>query len=344
MRGLAVSVVVVAVGCTLLSSQAVAQPSSAPAPSPTPEPASPRPWANGVAKPDQDRALQTFREANQLFSRKQYNQAARQYRLALKSWRHPSVQGNLAVALIHLDKPVEAYTFLEGALRYGAAPFSPHIYQQLIAHQKLLRGQVSHIVIDCSISGASVTLDGAPVLGCPKTDRRVVRAGQHEVVARKRGYLTYAQRFFAEPGKNVQVKVSLVPISAAARIERRWATWKPWTVAAGGLAVMAVGAAFQLASSSNTSSYERSIAQLCPAGCVASELPDAVADLRNRARLQNRIGVSALILGGTAALAGGALVFTNRPRRVPVDESGRRVQVVPVVYPRGIALSVVGRY
>jgi len=324
----------IAAGILLASSTSAAQPATD----------DKRPWAHGVSKEDRTEALREFRLANQLFGSKQYSQAATKYRRALRHWSHPSIQGNLGITLIHLDRPVAAYGLIEKALRFGANPFASHIYQQMLAHQKLLRGQVSHIVVDCQATAAAVTLDGAGLFDCPKSQSRVIRSGQHEIVARAKGHLTYTRRFVAAAGATTRIKVVLVPLEMAGGTARRFSSWKPWSIVGAGVGVLAIGLGFQLAAGSNTSSYEREVAQLCPDGCVPSELPETVRDLEGRGRWQNRLAIGAFIVGGVALVAGGGLVFVNQPKRVRVDESGRRIGVAPALFRDGAGLAISGRY
>lgn len=315
-----------------------AQSSAPPAAPPT------RPWAKGVSAADQAIALRTFLEGNKAFGARRYAEAAAAYRKALARWQHPSIHGNLAVALIHLEQPVAAFAQLELALRFGQAPFQPNIYQQLLTHQKLLSAQVAYVHIECRVAAAEVVLDGASLFACPKVLRRIVRAGEHSIVARKRGYLTFTQQFVATSGRITNVEVLLVPLSDAGGFERRWGRWKPWAVVGAGAAVVAVGGLFQLAASSNVSTYEREIAALCPNGCRRDELPSTVNALVGRARWQNRVAITGFIAGGLALASGVALVYANQPHRVHLNESGTRISAAPLLSEKSIGFALTGRY
>lgn len=306
------------------------------------DPEDDRPWARGVSPEDRERALELFRIANESFVDSQYADAAKLYREALRSWDHPAIRGNLAVALIHLDRTVEAYEHLQAALRWGAAPFEEHLHQQLVTNEKLLRGQLARVQVACDVPEAQVTLDGEDLLAGRGTVARVVKAGQHQVVARKSGHLTFTQQFTAFPDRPVEIRVVLVPLEQAGGYERRWAVWKPWTVLGAGVAVLGIGVGLELAAQADMDQYEEEIARACPDGCVPSDLPGAVRDLESTARLENGLAVGAFVVGGLAVVTGGIMVFLNQPRRVRLEESGRRIGVVPIVSPdtRGIAFSV----
>ena len=64
-----------------------------------------RPWAKGVSKERQEAAWEVFREGNALLKDSLFAKAADKYREALKSWDHPAIHYNLALALVNLDQP-----------------------------------------------------------------------------------------------------------------------------------------------------------------------------------------------------------------------------------------------
>lgn len=300
-----------------------------------------RPWADGVSEADQTAALELFRAGNELFAQSEYADAASKYREALGHWDHPAIHGNLAVSLIHLDDPLQAFAHVELALRWGAQPFEPHVYDQLVTSRKLLLGQLARIEVDCPVEGAEIALNGEVLFVGPGTSQRLARAGSHQVVASKDDYLTFTRQFDALPGEVTRVEVTLVPLVDAGGYERRWAEWKPWAVVGGGAALIAVGVGFQLSAQGNVDAYEEEIARSCPDGCVESDLPEAVRDLRGRARWENRVAVGAFTLGAGAVATGAILLYMNRPRRVRLDASGRRISATPLVAPGafGVTLS-----
>jgi hypothetical protein len=288
-----------------------------------------RPWAAGVSAENQEQALELFRTGNEAFAHNDYLEAARLYREALAAWDHPAIHGNLAVALVHLDQPVEAYAELGNALAYGAAPFGENQHAQLVTSQKLLEGQLGRVEVECDSPGAVVTLNGETLLVGKGQVSRVVRAGQHQLVARKSEHLTFTSQIVALPEKPVSIRVVLLPLSEAGGYERRMPTWVPWVTLGVGAGVLATGAAFQLAASDNLDAYEQEIARECPGGCRSEDLPQAVRALEDRGKWQNVVGVSAMAVGGVALAGGALLLILNQPQHVRLEESGRRVGFVP---------------
>src|SRR5205085_45324 len=82
-------------------------------------PAGERPWAVGVSPEQQKTALAKFREANDMLNNGLFARAANTYKEALQSWKHPAIHYNLALALMNVDQPIEAYDNLENSMIYG---------------------------------------------------------------------------------------------------------------------------------------------------------------------------------------------------------------------------------
>src|ERR1041385_358969 len=77
------------------------------------------PWAKGVSKGKQKKALEVFKEGNALFEEGKYTEALAVYEQALKVWDHPNIQFNLAVCLFNIRQPLAAWDHLDSALRFG---------------------------------------------------------------------------------------------------------------------------------------------------------------------------------------------------------------------------------
>ena len=106
-----------------------------------------KPWAAGVSDAEQQKALAIYREGNAEFEESRYAQALTKYREALKHWDHPAIRFNMAVCLINLQQPLEAFEHLEAGMKYGAAPLGPELYAQGVTYKKLLDGQLTHLKV-----------------------------------------------------------------------------------------------------------------------------------------------------------------------------------------------------
>jgi hypothetical protein len=296
------------------------------------------------------RALRHFREGNRFFERSRYAEALTRYRTAVKAWDHPAIRYNMAVSQVHLDRPLRALSHLKQALRFGAGPLGPALYRRALTYRKLLRGRVARVRVICRQPGVRVTLDGKPLFTAPGEQRRVVLPGKHALVARKEGYLTLSRAPFFIPGRETVVRVRLVPVQQAIRMQRRWRRWWPWATLGAGALVSALGVPLLLQARADLQDYDAEVKAACPRGCQPGALRPAVTDLQDRARAENVAAFVAFGLGGAALVAGITLVILNQPRAVQVEPdpdtqggapSARRdrVQVLPAPLPGGGGLT-----
>jgi hypothetical protein len=299
-----------------------------------------RPWAEKIPDDAQKEALRLFEEGNKLFETSEHTAALARYREALKDWDHPAIRYNAAVVLINLDQPLAANENLELALRYGALPFSQETYQQALTYRKLLHGQLAELKVSCSEPGAEVSMDGAPLFVAPGEISRWMLPGQHQIVARKAGFLTETRALTLLPGKPAAEQVALREIrTLPPKTVRRWAPWKPWAVASAGVLVGLVGVPFYLAAKSNYDSFDGVVSSKCQMGCPASMIPQSAYDSKSKGHTENIVAISLFSVGGAVAATGVAMLILNLPRYVPADE-GSRVSAAPLVGPGTFGLSL----
>jgi hypothetical protein len=304
-------------------------PTAQPAPAPT-APTGERPWAHGIPTERQERALSLYRTGNLAFEQSQYSQALGNYREALKSWDHPAIRYNTAVALINLDQPLEAFENLESALRFGAAPFDADAFKQAQLYKKLLASLVSEIEVVCDEPGAEVMLDGERLFTGPGTAHRRLRPGPHQLVAHKEGFVTETSAPSLEPG-HVQREVLTLHVATApvVKLVRRWPVGVPWAVLVGGAVVGGLSAVFFATSQSSYDTFDKDLALLCPSGCARSALPSTVQRTQSQARTLNGFGIGLAAVGGAALVAGVVLLSQNTLH--PEEAAG--VTWLPVLAP-----------
>ena len=289
-----------------------------------------RPWAVGVSAQEQATATSLFNAGNDLLDQNLFAPALELYRKALKHWDHPSIRYNAAVALINLERPIEAYQNLEAALRYGDRGLSPDIAKQAHSYERLLQSQLVHVEIDCGQTDVAVALDGHDFLRCPGKRKVLLLAGEHRVTAARAGFLTLSERFVLLGGASRQLPIQLKTLDQATVLHRRWAAWKPWAVAGGGVAVALAGLGFELQSRATYQSYDDALAVLCAdQPCSPAALPANVTAAEQRAHLQNRIGVGLVAVGGAVLSAGIVLAILNRPTVEQVGY-GRTLALAPL--------------
>src|SRR5438067_830506 len=78
------------------------------------------PWKTGVSKARQSQATKLFDQGNTFFEQHEYAKAVELYAKAVAIWDHPQIHFNMTVALISLDRFLEAHEHVLAALKYGA--------------------------------------------------------------------------------------------------------------------------------------------------------------------------------------------------------------------------------
>lgn len=100
-------------------------------------------------------------------------------------------------------------------------------------------------------------------------------------------------------------------------MQRPHALWKPLAVLGGGVALVGVGALLQWHASETMREYNDAIGQQCAeGGCTPEDVPEYITDLEDRAVLENRLAIGAVVIGGVAAIAGLVWTLLDYPRPV----------------------------
>lgn len=297
------------------------------------------PWQRGVEAGQRAAAEAEFLAGNALFERSEYAAAVGRYRAALRSWAHPAIQFNLAVCLIHLDRPVEAYDTVQAALRYGREALPEH-FDEANNYERLLRDRIATLEVTLPVErqGTTVTLDGAPLMaeggaggaggsaGEAVVTRRLA-PGRHALVARRPNFETWSKDLVLPPGEVTREVIVLR--APRTRTVRRWPAATPWWVAGAGGAAAAIGTASLLLGNANLRAVSAEVTQQCPppSGC-SDGLPSGLAGDRDRAQLEQRIGVTLLVAGAATVATGVVLLVLNQPRQV-LDAPGVALRVTP---------------
>lgn len=305
------------------------------------DPCGAQPWYCDVSQENQARAMAMFEEGNQLFDDSLMVQSVARYREALGRWDHPAIHYNLMLALSALDRPIEAYQSSLAALRHDGGGLQPSEHHRAKDYQRILRGRVAVLELVCDEPGATVTLDGQALLQCPGRVQRLVLPGQHEVVARKPGYLTTHRALVLEAEKPLTVAVHLLPKEEGMVPVQRWSRWKPWTVAGVGAGLALVGGAFQWRSSAANDAFAAQVEVDCAVdGCET--LSDDLRAPYRRYTWYQRVANGSYAVGGAVALTGLALVYMNRPSYIenPARRDLVRVTAAPQIGPSSAGVSV----
>ncbi len=316
-------------------------------------PAGERPWAVGVSAEQQKTALAKFREANELLNNGLFARAANTYKEALQSWKHPAIHYNLALALMNVDQPIEAYDNLDKSMIYGEqGPLEKDKFEHAKEYMVLLEKQIANIEVTCDKVGAKVSVDGKEVFVGPGTFKSRVRIGKHTFVAEKTGYSTRINAPFIGPGDNFRIELKLYTSEELTRYNRRWeATWMPYAVLGAGVALGAVGVALELSATSSYQDYDKAVAacNMNNAGCPTDT---SITDLRASGDSKKSLGYVMYGAAGITAVAGIALAIMNRrqpytirPEDLQEEQArGNKVSFTPVVSPTMAGAMVQGHF
>lgn len=309
-----------------------------------------KPWNRTTTPEIRLAAKELFTEGNRLFRIPLFHQAAAKYTLALRTYDHPALHYNLALAQLNLGQDVDAREHLERALQYGADLLGTAQYEEGQRQLRELETQLGKITVSCPTPGTVVTLDGVVLFTAPGRSTAWVMPKTHEILARKQEYLSESRQITVASGATEAIELKLITLEEAADTSRRWATWKPWAVVGAGIAIAGGGGVFHLLSSRNEDQYGKEFLRLGCAntsdqampGCQDGQIPGDLSDRLARARQQQRIAIGAYVAGGSVVAVGVVLLALNRPRLTESGSTGPRVSLTPALAPDmlGVLVSI----
>jgi tetratricopeptide (TPR) repeat protein len=297
-----------------------------------------RPWAKGVSKDRQTKALALFREGNASLKESVFATAADKYREALAVWDHPAVHYNLALSLVNLDKPLEVHEHLTAALKYGPAPLDDDKYQQAQRYLALIERQLTKLKITCSVDGATVRIDGNPIFTAPGEWEGLVRAGNHVLSASKEGFLPDERSLVFAGGDSQKFDLRVFKAEELTEYRRAFSPVIPWTALGLGVAAIGTGVGLHLSAANGYREYDQQIS-----GCSGSDGSVRLAcqpttntqTIRTNADGMQSGGIALYAVGGVALAASAVLFYVGRPvayqRNVTVEAP--RVTVAPILTP-----------
>ncbi len=298
-----------------------------------------RPWAKGVSKDSQAKAIALFKEGNGALKDSIFPSAVEKYREALKFWDHPAVHYNLALALVNLDKPIEVHDHLQAALKYGPAPLDDDKFQQAQRYMALVDRQLTKVQVSTSVPGASVRLDGQQLFVGPGKWEGPVRAGQHTLTASKDGFLPDERALTFGGGDTQSFDMRVFREEELMEYTRPFPAAIPWATLGVGVAAAGTGLGLHLAANDNFKKYDAQIATCAgdsPNGC-APGAANTQLHYRTDATGMQTAGIAMYAVGGAAIATSIVLFVVGQPvatrKTVTIDAS--KVTVVPIISPNG---------
>lgn len=295
-----------------------------------------RPWAKGVVKDRQAKAIALFREGNAALKESLFPKAAGIYRDALQVWDHPAVHYNLALALVNLDQPLEVHEHLTAALKFGAAPLDDDKYQQAQRYLALIERQLTKVKITCKVQGASVRLDGRPLFTAPGDWEGQVRAGPHTMTASLEGYLSDERSVVLAGGDSQKFELRVYKSEELTEYKRAFSALIPWTTLGAGVIAIGAGLGLHLSAANNFSEYDRQITSCATGKSNFGCFPNSDAQtLRTSANSAQTGGIILYAVGGVAVATSALLFYLGRPiaYQRTVNVEGPKVSLLPLISP-----------
>lgn len=279
-----------------------------------------RPWIIGVSPHQQKHAESLYQEGNRDFTNGFFAAAVTKYQAALQHWNHPGIHYNLALALITLDRPIEAYESIVAALGHGVDGLHPDEYQRALDYRRVLRQRIAEIEVVCDEPGTAVTLDGKPLFTGPGRASARILPGEHQLVATKRGYLVTTKGFELAPATRKRIELRMLAAYQPSAQAQHSPTWPQWALIGLGLGAGAGAALMHRQFHVEMDRRNDWWGQHCAEGCTMYP-----AALTERLEWRRRIAYGGYATAGTLITLGAVLAYLNHQQ--PVETGARRATV-----------------
>jgi hypothetical protein len=307
-----------------------------------------RPWAKGVPLAKQEAARTTFEEANSLLKDSIFKSAAQKYIDALKLWDHPGIHFNLALTLVSLEKPVEAYEHFKKAIAYGAAPIDEDKLERAKSYLSLLEQQLATVRVSCVEAGTVVRMDGQQLFVAPGQVELRVKIGDHLFSAVKPGFERTDISRMLKPKEVLDLPLKVYRAEDLVVYKKKFAGWVPWVPTISGVLVAGGGVALSLAAKSSFDQFDSDLAAPCADQGQCSPSPDSNGLLGQGETFQV-LSIVAYAVGGTALATGLVMFSINQPKQFRLTPEERNagvggVAVVPWFTTSGGGLATSGKF
>ena len=299
------------------------------------------PWSEGVPEASQNRALQMFQQGNVLLEQMKYTEAVARYEQALAVWDHPNIRFNMALCLMNMRQPLQAWDQLKRALRFGDAPLGKRLYTEAMTYQAALEASLAELTVKSAQPDVSILVDGVRVLKGAGEHTMKLLAGKHQLVATRAGYTTDSRALDLPAGRPTVEQIQLQPEVVKVQrenYERRWRWWLPWGVAGTGVALGLVGSGVYLSARSDMKGFDRALAQACPDGCARGDIPKELTAKETAARRKSGVGVGLWAGAGALVIGSGVMAILNRPRKAEERRITPAIAIAPDYVGAGVTV------
>lgn len=234
---------------------------------------------------------------------------------------------NIGQVRQQLGHYARALTTLERYLAEGGDKVPAQRREDVARDIAQLKTRTARLLVRCSVAGAEIAFDGAPLAKCPMAAAELVDAGEHRIVVTKRGFLPESRAVTLAGGDDTSLdfKLTAEPVVSphVVRVEERravtptpnrtpmWIAWGGTVVLAGTASVFGL---LSLGARSDLDNLKRTV------GSSDADRQSAL----DRARTMGLIGD---IVGVTAVAAGGVALYLTLKK--PSESRGVAASVAP---------------
>ena len=290
-----------------------------------------KPWSRTASAEGQDKAQTLHRRALSAWKNDSVTEASALLRQALDHWQHPSIRVNLAKALLELGRPAEAHEVVSPLFQYSAAILGCERHRNLQDLRARLERRVARLMIECRLSGTTITIDGTIKPDGPCSREFILNPGDHQLVIEKAGHQTRTEDFALVERDTQQVEVT-------AHVPER-PTWVGPVLSVGVL-TSAVGSGLWLLANSKEETLQSRL-ESCPATGCTGEKASEMHSMRRSANRQRRAGWITLAAGGAAVTASAVrwVFYSRRDHELRLQvRPDRNVMITPVLTPATLGL------
>lgn len=286
----------------------------------------------GVSPAQKEQARHHYVTGNEHLRTASFQKAVHEYERALRYWKHARIYYNLGIALINLDRPVDAYQAISAA-QHAPEQLGAGLHEQASNYLRLLGRQIGEIEVICANAGTRVSMNGQEIFRGPGKVRRRVPIGNYHIVATNPGFLPAESSVMILPNKQVAAEISMLARDEAVieeRLIRR--AWIPWTMAGVGAALLATGGLLHYQAYDLFGRADERFAQDCQEGCMDSDQAarSALGDMDTAGTMQ-AVAFPSYVVGGALVISGLTLAYLNQPKVTHIERSNVRTWVTPVV-------------
>jgi hypothetical protein len=308
-----------------------------------------RPWAKGVPLATQETARAIFEEGNSLLKDSIFKSASQKYLEALKLWGHPGIHFNLALTLVSLEKPVEAYEHFKKAIAFGAAPLDEDKLARAKSYIALLEQQLATVRLSCNEPGAIVRLNGAHLFTAPGNMELKVKIGDNVFSATKPGFERTDISRMLKPKEVLELPLRVYHSEDLVVYKRKFAGWVPWVPMAAGALTVGGGVALGFASQGAYQKLDSEVGAgggCAAAGAVQCSPSADQSALNSEADMLQTLSWVSYGVGGALVVTGLSLLIVNRPvaERATPDQLSRGVALLPWAGPNGFGFGARGQF